>query len=269
MNNSNSKQVETLLAKPEVHQRWESGYRTEANERFYEQVFDYILKVLSPAPGATILDAGCGPCAHSARLARRGFRVQAVDFSESALEMAAEQVRARGLEGQITLRRESLLGLSFPDESFDYVLCWGVLMHIPEVERAVAELARVVKPGGQLVISEANMRSLEAVGVRGLKRLLKREKSEVKEAPAGVEYWMVRGGDALVTRQADIGWLVRAFEGHGLALKGRVAGQFSEAYTLVSAAPLKKLVHHFNDFWFRHVKSAGPAFGNILFLQKK
>ena len=269
MNDSNSKLVENLLAKPEVHEQWESGYRTEENERFYEQVFDYILQVLAPAPGATILDVGCGPCAHSARLARRGLRVQAVDFSESALEMAAENVRAQGLEDKIKLGRESLMGLSFPDESFDYVLCWGVLMHIPDVERAVAELSRVLRPGGQLVISEANMRSLEAVGVRRMKRVLKREKAEVKDAPAGVEYWKERDGGALVTRQANIGWLVHAFEGHGLTLKRRVAGQFSEAYTLFSAPALKKLVHHFNDFWFRRVKSAGPAFGNILFLQKK
>lgn len=269
MSNPNSKLVEDLLSKPDVHQQWESGYRTEANERFYEQVFDYMLQVLSPAPGATILDVGCGPCAHSVRLARRGLRVQAVDFSESALEMAAENVRAQGLEDKIKLGRESLLGLSFPDGSFDYVLCWGVLMHIPDVERAVAELARVLKPGGQLVISEANMRSPEAVGMRGLKRMLGREKAEVKDAPAGVEYWKERGGGALVTRQANIGWLVRTFEGHGLTLKRRVAGQFSEAYTLVTAPTLKKLVHHFNDFWFRHVKSAGLAFGNILFLQKK
>ncbi len=269
MSYSNSKQVENLLARPDVHRRWESGYRTEENERFYERAFDEILRILSPAPGATILDAGCGPCAHSVRLARRGFHVRAVDFSESALAMAAERVREQGLGGQIELRRESLLGLSFPDESFDYVLCWGVLMHIPEVGRAVAELARVLRPGGRLVVSEANMRSLEAVGLRGLKRVLKREKAEVRETPEGVEHWVVRDGDALVTRQADIGWLVRAFEAHGLTVERRIAGQFSEAYTLFSAAPLKRLVHRFNDFWFRHVKSAGPAFGNILFLRKK
>jgi ubiquinone/menaquinone biosynthesis C-methylase UbiE len=268
MSDSDSKLVENLLARPEVHQKWEGGYRTEENERFYEGAFDYILEVLKPPPGATILDVGCGPCAHSARLARRGFRVHAVDFSESALRMAEEYVRERSLQDKIKLGRESLLGLSFPDESFDYVLCWGVLMHIPEVGRAVAELARVVKPGGTLVVSEANQSSLEAVGVRGLKRALKRERAEVKETEAGVEYWKVSGDDALVTRQANIEWLVRSFGERGLRLTKRVAGQFSEAYTLVSAAPLRKLIHGFNKFWFRHVKLPGLAFGNILFLRK-
>lgn len=269
MSNSDSKLVENLLAKPEVHEQWESGYRTDENERFYEQAFDYILEVLSPPEGATILDVGCGPCAHSARLARRGFQVQAVDFSESALKMAGEFVRAQGLEDKIKLGRESLLELSFADESFDYVLCWGVLMHIPEVGRAVSELARVIRPGGRLVVSEANMNSLEATSMRRLKRMMKREKAEVKETEAGVEHWKTRGEGALVTRQANIRWLVRSFEERGLNLTKRVAGQFSEAYTLFSAAPLKKLVHGFNKFWFGRVKSPRLAFGNILFLQKK
>jgi 2-polyprenyl-3-methyl-5-hydroxy-6-metoxy-1,4-benzoquinol methylase len=269
MSDSNSKLVENLLARPEVHEQWESGYRTGENERFYEQAFDYILEVLSPPAGATILDVGCGPCAHSARLARRGFQVRAVDFSESALKMAEEFVHSQGLEDKIKLGRESLLELSFPDETFDYVLCWGVLMHIPEVGRAVSELARVVRPGGCLVISEANMNSLEAISMRRLKRVLKREKAEVKETEAGVEYWKMKGDDALVTRQANVEWLIDSFKQHGLLLQQRVAGQFSEAYTLFSSAPFKKLVHGFNKFWFRRVKSPGLAFGNILFLRKK
>jgi ubiquinone/menaquinone biosynthesis C-methylase UbiE len=269
MSNSESKLVEHLLAKPDVHEKWEGGYRTAENESFYELAFDDIIDALRPPEGATFLDVGCGPCAHSVRLARRGFNVRAVDFSESALKMAAEYVRARGLEDRISLQRESLLELSFPDESFDYILCWGVLMHIPEVGRAVAEIARVLKPGGVLVVSEGNKASLEAVGVRGLKRLLGREKAEVKETPEGVEYWKAVGDDALVTRQANVDWLVESFARHGLAVERRVAGQFSEAYTMVSAAPLKKLIHGFNSFWFRRVKSPGLAYGNILFLRKK
>src|SRR5213594_2433459 len=148
MINSQSELVQKFLSRPEIHQRWERDYRSTDNESFYEQGFDYILRVLKPSPGATFLDAGCGSCAHSVRLARRGFNVRAVDFSESALAMAEDYVNSKELQDQIILGRESLLELSFLDETFDYVLCWGVLMHIPEVERAVSELSRVIKPGG-------------------------------------------------------------------------------------------------------------------------
>ena len=269
MIDSQSRLVENLLARPEIHQQWSRHYRTADNESFYEQAFDEILRVLNPPPGTTFLDAGCGSCAHSVRLARRGFNVRAVDFSESALAMAEDYVNSKELQDQIILGRESLLELSFPDETFDYVLCWGVLMHIPEVERAVSELSRVIKPGGTLVVSEGNKASLEAVGLRSLRRLLRREKAEVREKPEGLEYWTAKSGDALVTRQANIRWLIKSFEAHGLTLTRRVAGQLSESYTRLSAQPLKRLVHVLNNFWFQHVRWPGPAFGNILFFQKR
>jgi 2-polyprenyl-3-methyl-5-hydroxy-6-metoxy-1,4-benzoquinol methylase len=260
--------VENLLARPEMHRQWEQDYRNADNENFYERAFDFIIDVVKPAAGATFLDAGCGSCAHSVRLARRGFQVHAVDFSESALSMAREYARSKGLADRISLGRESLLQLSFADNSFDYVLCWGVLMHIPEVEQAVAELARVVRPGGSLVISEANCFSVEALSVRYLRRILGREKADVKVASAGVEYWKDKDGDALVTREANIDWLISELETRGLKLTARAAGQFSESYTRFSAPALKGVVHKLNKFWFEQIKSARPAFGNILVFKK-
>ena len=269
MIDSQSRLVENLLARPKIHRQWSRHYRTADNESFYELAFDDVLRVLNPPPGATFLDAGCGSCAHSVRLARRGFNVVAVDFSESALAMAQDYVSSKQLQERITLGRESLLELSFPDDTFDYVLCWGVLMHIPEVERAVSELARIIKPGGTLVVSEGNKASLEAVGLRSLRRLLRKEKAEVREKPEGLEYWTKKNGDALVTRQANIRWVIQSFEAHGLTLTQRVAGQLSESYTRLSAQPLKRLVHGLNNFWFQQVRWPGPAFGNILLFQKR
>jgi SAM-dependent methyltransferase len=268
VSDSESKLVENLLAKPDVHRQWASGYRTPDNERFFEAAFDLVASVLKPPPGATVLDVGCGSCAHSVRLARRGFQVRAVDFSESALKMAAEHLRAQGLEDRVTLGRENILDLSFPDGSFDYVVCWGVLMHVPDVGRAVSELARVVRPGGHLVISEGNMHSLEATALRAVKRLFGQEKAEVKRTPAGVEFWKASGDAALVTRQSDVGWLARAFGGHGLRLVRRAAGQFSEAYAMAVPGPLKRAVHGVNNFWFRSVREPRLAYGNILFFRK-
>lgn len=269
MMNSDSVLVENLLARPEMHQQWTRDYRTDDNDRFYEQAFDFIVETLKPEPGATVLDAGCGSCAHSVRLARRGFKVHAVDFSQSALDMAQQVVQAKGVHDRITLGRESLLELSFADQSFDYVLCWGVMMHIPEVERAVAELARVLKPGGSLVISEGNKSSLEAVTMRSLKRLLRKEKANVKDTPAGVEYWKEKDGDALVTRQANVRWLIEQFDKRGLSLTKRAPGQFSESYRMFSGSMGRNFFHRLNSFWFRHVKWAAPAFGNILFFEKR
>src|SRR6266568_2701419 len=106
MAESKSLLVQNLLARPDMHCQWEGDYRIADNEDFFERAFDYIIGVLEPPPDATFLDAGCGSCAHSVRLARRGFNVHAVDFSESALRMAQEYIRSRGLEDRITLGRE-------------------------------------------------------------------------------------------------------------------------------------------------------------------
>jgi ubiquinone/menaquinone biosynthesis C-methylase UbiE len=142
-------------------------------------------------------------------------------------------------------------------------------MHIPDVKRAVAELARVLKPGGVLVISEGNKSSLEAVFMRNLKRVLRREKAEVKDTPAGVEYWKEKDGDALVTRQANIQWLIRELDQRGVSLTTRVPGQLSESYRMFSKPFAKGFLHNLNSLWFRRVKLAGPAYGNILIFKKR
>ena len=261
--------VKKTLAASDVHDKWKEDYRSAENERFYEAAFGYIVRVLDAPAGSTILDAGCGTCAHSIRLARHGFQVVAVDFSDVAVEEAAQHVRARGLDEKIALQREDLTSLTFADASFEYVLCWGVLMHIPDVEKAMSELARVTKPGGMLAISEGNMYSLEAVALRTAKRILPRgEKAELKRVPAGLERWAETPAGTLLTREADIPWLVRRFRELGFELKKRAPGRLTELFTRIRFRALRKLIHGVNGLWFRFVKLPHPAFGNIIIFQK-
>ncbi len=256
------------LANSAIHRKWVTTYRTAETQAFYEMAFDLIAKRLSAPPGSMILDAGCGSCAKSVLLAARGFRVTATDFSPSALELAADTVRARGFEDRITLQREDLLSLSFPDGAFRYILCWGVLMHIPDLQRALAELTRVLAPGGVLVVSEGNMFSIQAVALRWLKRLLGRERAKVVRAAGGIEYREKTSQGTLMTRQMDIAWFIAECERLGLRLRTRVSGQFTELYAAVPWRPLKRLIHAFNQVWFRYFGLARPAFGNIIILEK-
>lgn len=268
MNDSKSKAVERFLAKPDVHQQWVETYYAE-NETFYEQAIDYIISILKAPKNSIFLDAGCGNCAHSIRLANRGFFVQAIDFSEAVLEMARENVNAKGLEGKISIKRENILALPFKNGTFNYILCWGVLMHIPDLEKAIAELTRVLKPGGTLVISELNMYSPQSIILRNLKRFSGKKRVDVKKTPAGMEYWSISSNGALLKRQANIHWLIERFKSNGFAVTKRVAGQFTEAYTRVSSRLLKNLIHGFNNFWFRYIKIPHFAIGNIIILQKE
>lgn len=268
MENQQTRMVEECLSKPDVHLSWESGYRDPQNERFYEMAFDRLTALLKPAPNLQILDAGCGPGYHSMRLARRGFKVTAIDFSESILPVAKENVRGAGLADSITFQQENLLALTFADAQFDYILCWGVLMHIPEAERALPELVRVLKPGGILILSEPNMHSLESRLKRFIKRLLSKTGANVQLTPKGVEEWTESSAGTYMTRQTNIRWLIEALQRQGLVLKTRFAGQFSEAYSRVPGRFLKSLVHAFNRFWFNVIRAPGLAFGNLIIFEK-
>ncbi len=142
-------------------------------------------------------------------------------------------------------------------------------MHIPDVDKAISELSRIVKRGGILAISEGNMHSLQTIAIRLLKKILGREKAVVNIVDAGIENWEETGDGRLMTRQANIDWYVKEFEKHGLELVSRRAGQFTELYWVVSSSVLKKVIHYFNKIWFKYIKIPGPAFGNILILRKK
>ena len=187
MPESKSKTLKRTPAQEDIHEQWSREYGLAEAEEFSERVFDCLTDFLGAPPGALILDAGCGSATGSVLQARRGFRVQAVDFSESALRRARANVQKAALCDQIQIQQEDLLSLSFPDSTFDYILCWGVLMHIAEAEQALSELSRVLKPGGFLVISEINLRSLQRKVFVGLTRILRKKRALETETPAGME----------------------------------------------------------------------------------
>jgi len=269
MNELEQNEVEKTLQKPDIHKRWESSYRTAENERFYEEAFDYITKVLNAPKKSTFLDAGCGSCAHSIRLAKRGYFVVAIDCSESILETAEQNIKKITLAENIKLKTENITSLSFPDRTFDYILCWGVLMHIPDIENGISELDRVLKKGGYLVISEGNMFSFQSILVRNLRLFFRHKKLTVKRTIAGNETNEITSAGKLFVRNANIRWLKDTFRSRGFNIKRHVSGQFFELYILFSSQLLKKLIHGFNCLWFKHIKIPYFSHGNIIILQKQ
>jgi ubiquinone/menaquinone biosynthesis C-methylase UbiE len=107
-----------------------------------------------PAAGLRLLDVGCGTGHHMARLRDRGFEVAGVDGSPEMLE------HARALNPGSDIRRSDVECLPFPDASFDVVLCVEVLRYLPSPVRSIAEMARVLKPGGLCLATAAPLLSL-------------------------------------------------------------------------------------------------------------
>lgn len=109
------------------------------------------------ATGKRVLDYGCGHGYVLAHYARNGATVVGVDVTDRAVELSRERFALLGLDG--TFVRGDGATVPAESDSFDVVCSMGVLHHIPEPQRVVAELARVLRPGGQLIVMVYNRRS--------------------------------------------------------------------------------------------------------------
>ena len=110
-----------------------------------------VIPLLASEAGQEILDAGCGPGINSITLARRGLRVTAIDEDPEKLETL--EALQRSLAPDLRLERADVCRLPFEDSSFDKVLCSEVLEHVEDDHGAVSEFARVLRPGGLLVVT--------------------------------------------------------------------------------------------------------------------
>jgi 2-polyprenyl-3-methyl-5-hydroxy-6-metoxy-1,4-benzoquinol methylase len=89
-----------------------------------------------------ILDLGCGVGFWTAEFAMRGLgQIEAADLTKSALQITRKRLAAYGLKATLA------------QETFDHVNCQGVIHHTPKTEKAVSEIARVLRPGGTATIS--------------------------------------------------------------------------------------------------------------------
>jgi len=109
--------------------------------------------------GEQVLDLGCGFGRHAFEAYRRGADVVAVDRSADEVAQVTAMFKAMQAAGEVSPHqvaravRADLLALPFPDASFDVVMASEVLEHIPGDELALAEIARVVRPGGRVAVT--------------------------------------------------------------------------------------------------------------------
>jgi ubiquinone/menaquinone biosynthesis C-methylase UbiE len=105
--------------------------------------------------GRDILECGCGTGLILERLTRFARRAAGIDVSPGMLALA----RARGLE----VKEGSVTDLPFEDASFDVTCSFKVLAHVPDIGRALAEMARVTRPGGVILAEFYNPLSLRGL----------------------------------------------------------------------------------------------------------
>jgi len=121
------------------------------------------------ARGLKVLEIGCGMGTDGAQFAKAGADYTGIDLTEAAIELARKRFALSHLNGEF--RVSDAENLDFADESFDLIYSHGVLHHTPDIEAAVREIHRVLKPGGRAIVMLYHRGSYNyRVGIRVLRR---------------------------------------------------------------------------------------------------
>ncbi len=135
----------------------------EEIERFRYQAEPYIHSVaqFTRHRGKTILEVGVGAGTDHLQWARAGCRCYGVDLTDNAIETTRARLALYGLSSE--LRRVDAETLPFPSATFDIVYSWGVIHHSAHPAEIIAEIHRVLKPGGVFVGMMYGRRSVTAL----------------------------------------------------------------------------------------------------------
>lgn len=156
----------------ELAGRWESKYK-QSSFASRERLIVSCLENFDLA-GQKWLDAGCGTGRFSRWLAGKGCQVCGVDASPSMLAAARDAASAAGFEDNPKFQLvDTVERLPFDNETFDGILCSSVIEYVDDPRRCLADLSRLLKPGGLLLLTAPNRSSLvrrSLVGVFHLSR---------------------------------------------------------------------------------------------------
>lgn len=151
------------------HERFEVD--VETNTPWHRQV-KLRLDPARDLAGTRVLEIGCGrggfACWLASQPQHRPTKIIAADFAETAISKGRQFAANQGLT-EITWKVCDIQNITYPDASFDTVISCETIEHVPDPQRALRELARVLKPGGRLFLTTPNY-----LGTMGLYRFYMR-----------------------------------------------------------------------------------------------
>jgi SAM-dependent methyltransferase len=126
------------------------AYEAQAQKRYALEPYILDFAHFEDSAGQRVLEIGVGLGADHQRFAEAGADLYGIDLTERAIEHTSHRMAEFGLSSE--LRVGDAEHLTFPDAFFDRVYSWGVLHHTPATPQALAEVWRVLKPGGRASI---------------------------------------------------------------------------------------------------------------------
>ncbi len=137
-------------SEPETFEQYIFSARRDDAVRFIENNF---------SKDSCILDLGCGAGPFVSEISKRGYSCFASDYSRDILEKAAQRISAVA-DKNVPLLQSNCQFIPFADNSFDAVVCLGVISYVPDRSAAILEMKRILKPGGKLYITYRNYYNL-------------------------------------------------------------------------------------------------------------
>ena len=150
---------------PKAYEHW---FQTPIGRVIHNLERELLLTFISPQPGETILDAGCGTGIFTADWCQAGAHVTGLELARPMLARAKDKLAGtsfRSVQG-------NMLNLPFNDEVFNKSVSVTALEFIAEAHQAIAELFRVTRPGGAIIVATLNRLSpwaarRQAAGAKG------------------------------------------------------------------------------------------------------
>jgi 2-polyprenyl-3-methyl-5-hydroxy-6-metoxy-1,4-benzoquinol methylase len=139
------------------YETWHAERESAAEK--HEATAPWHLATLRHLPDVTdkrVLEIGCGRGVFAVELAKRGADLVAADYSEVAVGFASERLTEYGVDVRIA----DIQAIPFADESFEIVISQETVEHVPEPALALAELVRVTRRGGSLILTGPNYLNL-------------------------------------------------------------------------------------------------------------
>lgn len=131
---------------PPLTREW---YEAVENHRYEVEPFIHSIAQFSRHHGKKLLEIGVGAGTDHLQWARAGLDVYGVDLTQAAIDTTTRRFEIYGFRSN--LQRVDAEILPFPDESFDIVYSWGVIHHSEDPAAIIAEIRRVLKPGGMFI----------------------------------------------------------------------------------------------------------------------